>query len=92
MRKSAVCRKREQKRRRFGVVAYLSGKQYGKVEMRLDDLELVGENPPKWRHWVYFTSSFFDEKTLLSHQLTEKEYAAIGMAVAARLAALEVSE
>lgn len=74
------------------MVAYLPSQKDGKVEIRLDDLELVGDDPPTWRHWVYFTSSFLDEKALLSHRLTEEQYASIGKAVAARLVALETIE
>lgn len=74
--------------RSSAVGIYLSKENDGRVEVRLDDLQLLQADPPHWRHQAYFTSLFFDERRLLSHQLTEKEYAAIGKAVAARLAAL----
>lgn len=74
--------------RSFAVGIYLSSKEHGEVEVRLDDLQLLEGDPPEWRRWAYFTSLSFDEGRLLSHRLTEKEYAAVGKAVAARLAAL----
>lgn len=89
---TATFDKQKTVQRRFAVGIYLSGSSRGGIELKLDDLELEGGAPPRWKHWAFFTSLPLDEARMLSHELTDDEYAAIGRAVLARLVAFRALE
>jgi hypothetical protein len=76
----------------FAVGVSLAHPGAGIVRLVLDDLEPTGRQRPEWDHWSFFTFIDLPEKETLSHGLREKEYAAIGQAILARLLALQAVE
>lgn len=58
------------------------------VRLIFDDLEFAGGEPSTWRQWAFFTHMDVPRARAEEHELTEREYAAIGQALLARLFAL----
>jgi hypothetical protein len=75
-------------RRGYGVGIFLAEREKGILRLVLDDLEPKGGLRPEWSQWAFFTFIDLPEAKATEHQLTEREYAAIGETVLARLLAL----
>lgn len=58
------------------------------LRITFDDIKLTSQSPVCWKQFSFFTDLQVERVRVLSHQLTEKEYAAIGGALMARLVAL----
>lgn len=76
----------------FAVGISLAHPSDGILRLVLDDLEPTSSQRPEWDHWSFFTFIDLPEREALSHGLREKEYAAIGKAILARLLALQAVE
>jgi hypothetical protein len=75
-------------RQRFAVGISIDDRREGVMRLILDDLVRKEETPSEWRRWAFFTFIDVSQEKAAEHQLTEKEYAAIGEMVLARLLAL----
>jgi len=77
-------------RETVGVVASLRDGPDGRLHLILDDVESVGaEEPRRWRAKTFFTVIGYDRERFVRSNLSERQFADIGLAVVARLAALK---
>jgi hypothetical protein len=76
------------KRRGYAVGISLADENNDTLRLIFDDLEFAGGTPTTWLQWAFFTVMDVPKGRAEEHELTEREYAAIGEAVLARLVAL----
>ena len=71
-----------------GVAVSIAEREGGRARLVFDDIARTGTAPPfQWNAEWFFTRVEFNLKDLLKGELDEKDYANIGLAVVARLAA-----
>jgi hypothetical protein len=75
-------------RQGFAVGISLDQRVDGMLRLVLDDLEATDGSGSNWRQWAFFTSIDLPLEKAKAHRLSEREYAAVGEAVLARLVAL----
>jgi hypothetical protein len=63
------------------------------VRIIFDDVVSEGEDQPprRWRHVVLYTSTHFARQSFEANELSDEQLASIGLAVIARLAAIEAT-
>jgi hypothetical protein len=76
------------KRGGYAVGVSLDDTNADTVRLIFDDLEFAGGEPNTWKQWAFFTYMDIPRKRAVEHELTEREYAAIGEALLARIVAL----
>jgi hypothetical protein len=71
-----------------GVIASIVVRDDGRAWLVFDDVGRAGDAPPyEWKPEFFYTRVELDTTDLLTMQLDEKDYTAIGHAIVARLAA-----
>jgi hypothetical protein len=58
-----------------------------RIRVVFDDLVEVENEECVWQQWALFTHLDFPRNKMLAHELSEREYAAIGQAIILRLLA-----
>lgn len=74
---------------RRGIVCWVEPQPDGQLRLLMDDVEHVdATNPRTWKTKVLFTWRDFDEVPFLQSDISEQDFADIGLNVVSRLAAL----